>query len=302
MSDVKVIDFLGKAKLAITFSVLLLAFCFYQWFSLGDKKYGIDFLGGHEIVVQIKGQVDSNNVREALKSAGFEEASVQAFESSNNQYSIRLGGADQDSTKVRTDIVKSLESKFTDGVEVLAADFIGPVVGKELQRSGLIAITIGLIGMLIYITFRFEFAFALGAVVALFHDVVAAVGVYLFLGYTLNMATIAAVLTIVGYSVNDTLVIFDRVREELVKHKNWSLQEIINYSLTVTLSRTIITSLLTFFSALALYLFGGGAIADLSLCLLVGIISGSYSTIFIASPVALAWERFRRPVRNNEAS
>lgn len=292
-TEIRIFDFLGKWPLAALFSAALIAGSFYLWFSLAESKYGIDFVGGHEIIVSLPPEADGAKVRSSLREANFDGLNVQAFESAGNEFAIRMKGDAEDSSVVRERILSALKAKFGDQAQILAADFIGPTVGKELQTKALLAVTIGLLGMLIYITFRFEFAFALGAVVALFHDVVVAMGIYLAVGHTINMATLAAVLTIVGYSVNDTIVIFDRVREELQRRRDMDLVELLNYSISATLSRTIITSLLTLFSAAALLIYGGGAIADLSLFLVVGIISGTYSTIFIATPVALAWEKFR---------
>lgn len=294
-------DFISKAKYAVTFSLISIAACFYLWFSMGQSKYGIDFKGGHELIVQVPGDATAATVRRALSNVGFESVVVQAFESSEGEYAVRLSGEQENASVIRTQVTDALKEKFSGNVEILASDYVGPSIGLELQKKALTAILVGLIGMLAYITYRFEFAFALGAVVALFHDVVICMGVYLLAGHTLNMATLAAALTVVGYSVNDTIIIFDRMREEIFKRKSFDLVELINYSISATLSRTIITSLLTLFSAVALLVYGGGAIADLSLFLVVGIIAGSYSTIFIASPVALWWENFRSPAASQEA-
>ncbi|MCB0335368.1 MAG: protein translocase subunit SecF, partial [Bdellovibrionales bacterium] len=217
----------------------------------------------------------------------------QAFEEDKNDYAIRIAGSAEDSKSVVEAIGKALEKGFPSGYEVMKTDFVGPTIGAELKKKAITALVVGLLGILGYITYRFEFAFALGAVIALFHDVIVCIGVYLLCGLTLNMATLAAALTIVGYSVNDTIIIFDRMREEMYKRKNFVLRDLMNYSINATLSRTIITSLLTLFSALALLIFGGGAIRDLSLFLVVGVITGTYSTIFIASPIALMWEEMR---------
>lgn len=294
-SDVR-IDFLGKARIAFAFSFICVGLSFYLWFQQGDSKYGIDFKGGHELIVLVKGDADTGSVRKALSKAGFTSLVVQSFESENGEFAVRLSGEQGDASEIRQRIVDALNGAFTEGAEVLGSDFVGPTIGKELQKKALTAVILGLIGILGYVTYRFEFAFALGVVAALFHDVVVAVGVYLFMGHTINMATLAAALTVVGYSANDTIVIFDRVREEIFRQKSFNLDDLINYSISVTLSRTVITSLSTLFAAGALLLYGGGAIADLSLFLVVGIIAGTYSTIFIAAPVALLWENFRTPV------
>ncbi|MCL4160665.1 UNVERIFIED_CONTAM: hypothetical protein GTU68_005708, partial [Idotea baltica] len=212
--------------------------------------------------------------------------------SETQEFSIKLPGSEIGSGEVKSEISSVLNKNFK-SVIIQKTDFVGPTIGAELKKKALIAILVGLVGILAYITIRFEFAYALGAVVALFHDVIVCMGIYLLTDRTLSMATLAAALTIVGYSVNDTIILFDRVRENLFSaSKDESLLDIFNSSINSTLSRTIITSLLTLFSALALLIYGGGAIADLSLFLVIGVIAGTYSTIFIAAPVALAWENF----------
>jgi preprotein translocase subunit SecF len=287
------VDFLGMSKYVIVCSLALAVASIYIWLQAGEAKYGIDYKGGHEIVVRVPGEVAKAGViRKSLADAGFEGAIVQSFEQGSNEYSLRIT-SDKTSNEVRREVEEALNSGIDGKVEILKTDYVGPTIGKELRRDALIAIIIGLIGILVYVSFRFEFAFALGAVIALFHDVIVTMGVYLFCGQTVTMATLAAALTIVGYSVNDTIIIFDRMREELLKQKNYVLEDLMNYSINATLSRTIITNMLTFFSALALFLFGGGAIQDLSLFFVVGVVAGTYSTIFIASPVALAWADFQ---------
>ena len=295
------IDFLGKAPIAFLFSGLLLAASMYLWFSKGAEKYGIDYAGGHEIILSVGEGSSTGDIRAALKKGGISSAIVQSFEIGSNEYSIRLPAevaSDDGDESVSTEATKSgiteaLKDNLGTTFEITATEYVGPTIGDELKAKAVTAIVVGLIGMLAYITYRFEFSFALGAVVALFHDVVITLGVYLIAGKVLSMATLAACLTIVGYSVNDTIIVFDRMREEFFRQRSASIHELMNYSINATLSRTLITSVLTFFSAIALLLFGGGAIADLSLCLVVGVVAGTYSTIFIASPVALAWERFR---------
>lgn len=284
-------DFLGKGKYAMLLSAIVIAFSVYLWVNTGEAKYGVDYKGGHEIIVQFSKKVATADVRNAVKKNGIESAIVQEFEAGSSEFSVRLPGEFEGAKEIRDKISTAFRS-LDNSAKILATNFIGPTIGKELRRNALIAIIVSLIGMLAYITYRFEFAFALGAVVALFHDVIVCLGIYLFTGRTLSMITLAAALTIVGYSVNDTIIVFDRIREEMIKRKEFVLKEVVNFSINATLSRTIITSLLTFFSALALLIFGGGAISDLALFLVVGIITGTYSTIFIASPVALAWERF----------
>ena len=263
----------------------------YIWIERGESKYGIDYLGGHKLVVSFEQPTTSESVRKALASDDM-DVIVQSFEIGSNEFSIRVS-SELSSQELLSTLKKKLGQSDIGSYKVIQQDFVGPTIGNELKRNALIAIVVGLFGMLLYITYRFEMAFAVGAVVALFHDVIVTMGVYLFCGNTISVATLAAALTIVGYSVNDTIIVFDRVREEIFRQKKADLIELINYSINRTLSRTVITSLLTLFSAIALLVYGGGAIADLSLFLCVGVITGTYSTIFIASPVALAFEHMR---------
>lgn len=283
-------DFLRHSKIPLLISIVFMIGSLYLWFSLGDSKYGVDFKGGHEFVVRLPGVESTETLRKLMEEHKIEGATVQRFEIGSQEYSLRIPGSGE-SKEVRSQVEAALKSAFPDKHEIVRNEFIGPTIGRELRNKALVATLISLLVILAYVSYRFEFAFALGAVVALFHDVIVAMGFYLWVGFPVNMGTLAAALSIVGYSVNDTIVIFDRVREEILKNKNFDLIDVINRSINFTLSRTIITSLLTLFSALALVLFGGGAIADLSLFLFVGIVAGCYSTIFIASPVVLLWDK-----------
>lgn len=286
------IDFLAKGKYAILLSLALIAGTVYVWVTQGEEKYGLDYRGGSEFIVALKGSRTSEDMRKALDAAGLPGVTVQAFEASQGEFAVRVGDT-LDSKATKAKFESTLQSAFASDFEIRRSQYIGPTIGKELREKATIALLIGLVGILVYVSFRFEFAFALGAVVALFHDVIIATGIYLAAGNELTMGSLAAALTIVGYSVNDTIVIFDRVREEIMRRKDFDLRELMNQAVNYTLSRTVVTSLLTLFSALALMLFGGGAIKDLSVFLVAGIVIGSYSTIFIASPITLAWHNHR---------
>jgi preprotein translocase SecF subunit len=299
-------DFLGYQRYFFLISAAIVIASFYVWFSLGESKYGIDFSGGHELILEVEGLDSADAIRQALGLGGL-DATVKAYDSGTLQYAIRLQGVsevvngvqvDSESEQVKSEVLRVLKAAKGSSTEVVkvnvvATEFIGPTVGAELRVKALWAILFGLIGILGYLAFRFEFAFGLGAVVALAHDVIFALGVYLALGYTINMETLAAALTIVGYSVNDTIVIFDRVREEIFEERPGTLSEIVNRSINAMLSRTLVTHMLTVVSVIALLVFGSGAIKDMSVFLLAGLISGSYSTMYIASPVTIAWHRFR---------
>lgn len=297
------IDFMGKRFLCIFVSLMCVAFSLYLFVTKGDSKYGTDFSGGHEFLVTFTGDFDSEKIRSGLAAQNLGDARVQAFQGAAKEYSIRLGEVG-DAEGVRSKVEGALRSAFGDAFTIQKTDYVGPTVGRELRTSALMAIGLGLLGILIYIAFRFEFAVGLGTIVALFHDVIISTGIYLISDHLIGMATLAGALTIVGYSVNDTVVVFDRVREERQKKRSSSLVEIVNEAINFTLSRTIITHMLTLFSALALYLIGDGEIKDLSLYLCAGIICGSYSTIFIVSPIVLALEGRKSPevVRRSQSA
>jgi preprotein translocase subunit SecF len=289
--DIK-INWMGRRHLFLLLPALLTVWSFYVFFSKGESVYGTDFSGGYEFLVTFEGDFDTEKVRTGLAEQKLEEVRVQAFKGASKEYSIRLG--DQgDPQSVRTKVESALKAAFGDAAKIQKTDYVGPTVGKELRKHALLAIGLGLLGILIYIAFRFEFSVAVGNVVALFHDVIISTGIYLAAGHQISMATLAGALTIVGYSVNDTVVIFDRVREERARHKSYNLIDVVNEALNFTLSRTVITHMLTFFSALALYIIGGGEIAELSFYLCAGIICGSYSTIFIVAPIVILWEHWR---------
>jgi preprotein translocase SecF subunit len=193
-------------------------------------------------------------------------------------------------------MLASLQSKFPEaGFKLLRTDEVGSQVGADLQRKAVWAVALSLVGIVLYLAVRFELGVALGAVVAVLHDALVAVGVYVLLGRQLNTAMIAAVLTIIGWSVNDTIVIFDRIRENLRKDRTRSFRDLCNWSINQTLGRTLLTSVTVLITVLILLLFGGGAINDFALIMLIGVIAGSYSTIYVATPVVLLWHRNRRP-------
>ncbi|MBX7137347.1 MAG: protein translocase subunit SecF [Oligoflexia bacterium] len=285
-------DFMGIAKIPLLLSVLLVAFSIYVWFEQGDSKYGVDFKGGNEFLVKFTDPTNSEAIRQLLNKSGLDGATVQAFEGDSNEFSIRIGG-EVDSKSARAKVDSGLTAALSGKYQIVKSDYIGPTIGEELRRKGLIATVLAMVMILAYVSYRFEFAFALGAVLAVFHDVIVATGVYLLAGHQINMGTVAGALTIVGYSVNDTIVIFDRVREELLKDRHTPISSIFNTAINFTLSRTVVTSLLTLLSACALLVLGGGAIRDLSLYLVAGIIAGCYSTVFIASPIVVLWEKLR---------
>jgi len=288
------IDFMGKSRICACLSILLVAASAYVFVSMGAAKYGTDFSGGQEFLVSFKGQHDSQSIRDGLARQKLDDVRVQAFQGASNEYSLRLNETG-DAGEIRAKIETALRAAFGDEATIEKTDYVGPTVGAELRRSGLIAVVLGILGMLVYIAVRFEFSLGVGTIVALIHDVTISTGIYLLSGHVINMATLAAALTIVGYSVNDTVVIFDRVREERRKRRSYDISALVNEAINFTLSRTVITHVLTLISALALYVIGTGEIKDLSLYLVAGIVCGAYSTIFIVSPIVIRLERRRQP-------
>ncbi len=292
------INFLSYKKYVFVISALLIIASVYTWISKKDDKYGIDYKGGSEIVVGFEKEAPVQDVRKALSAIGIEGAVVQSFgDEDKNEIAIKVPNdvkGNEEKTDIKSFVEKALNEHISSNkFEILKVDFVGPTAGEELRKQSLIAIALSVVGILIYISVRFEFAFALGAVVALFHDIIIGLGLYLLFGRTISVVTLAAALTILGYSVNDTIVVFDRIREKLMGAKNYVLEELVNKSITETFSRTIITSLTTLFTALSLLILGGGEIRDLSLFLVIGIIAGTMSTIFIASPVAIWWSDYQ---------
>ena len=297
------IDFMGMRFLWLAVSLSLIAASFFLWFSTGDEKFGVDFRGGTEIVSSFKGETSVAQVRAAFEKAGFSEVIVQRFESdkSDREFSIRLP-QDESTAEGKEKVASTLLSVNPAGYTIIKQDFVGPVIGEQIRRDGITALLYALVAMLLYVAFRFEWRFGVGAIVALFHDVIITTGVCILTGRQLSAGILAALLTIVGYSINDTIIIFDRIRENLEKSmkakagkkahemRELSLKALMNLSVNETLSRTLITNMTVFMVVVPLWLFGGGAVSDLAFSLTVGSIVGTYSTIFIACPVVLFFQ------------
>lgn len=298
------IDFFKRKFLFMSISGLLILIGVVSLILKGGPDFGIDFAGGLLLEVRTKQSTSTGEVRKALVEKGFGSALVQnAWElgkASGQDFIVRLDlgeGKPEDFSQM---VRGALEERFGQGgLEIRRVEMVGPKVGKELQKKGTWAVLLALVAILVYLAWRFEFKYSLGAVVALFHDVMITLGAFSVTGREIDLPIVAAFLTIVGYSVNDTIVVFDRVRENLRKYRRSSLREVMNKSVNETLSRTILTAGTVFMTDLALFLFGGGVIHDFAFALLVGIVAGTYSTVFIASPVALLWEQKfgrRRPM------
>jgi preprotein translocase subunit SecF len=275
---------------AIALSTAIIVAGFAYGFTRGIPL-GIDFTGGTIVVVQFEQAVSDDQVRQAIAPV-FAENVIQTFgDADRNQKLIRIpqlveedgGNLDRNARAVVDALTKANLGK----IEVISQDLVGPVIGADLQRKGIYATLASIIGITLYIGLRFRFAFAIGAIAATFHDIFVTVAFLFFFGYDLSLNVVAAILTITGYSVNDTIVIFDRVRENLRTKRREPLEKVVNDSVNQTLSRTIITAGTTFLSVLSLYLFGGEVLEGFAFTMLVGIISGTYSTIFIAASIAI---------------
>ena len=293
------INFMGKTKIAALLSTLMILAGAISMVLNGGPKLSIDFKGGTLIAVNFTESVDIEKVRSELKAVSidgqvfnFSNAEIKHF-GDNSNIAIRIASIDEEPEQFSKKITEKLASIFPDLVPedkenfILSLEKVGPKVGAELSSNALMAILSALALILVYVSIRFEFKYAIGAIAALTHDVLITLGVFSILNYEVSLAVIAAFLTIVGYSLNDTIVIFDRVRENVKALKNVQMKSVINRSINESLSRTIITSLTTFFVVLVLFLIGGEVIHTFSFAMMVGVIIGTYSSIFVASPVVI---------------
>src|SRR5213595_499041 len=283
------INFLGKGFLACMCSLALLLAGALAFYTRGDRNFGVDFRGGDLITLSAPGKIDIGQVRDALKPIGFADASIQESTQGGKSY-ITVRTPLNTSDKVEKQIMQTIP---VTGFKVEGSERVGALVGGELAKSSLIALGLGILGILIFVTFRFELSFAVGAIVALLHDVLMTVGMFSLLGRELTLTMVGAVLTIAGYSINDTIVVYDRIREGLASGRRGTIEEIMNSSINQTLSRTILTSTVTLIPILCLFLFGGAVLRDFSLAIIIGVVVGTYSSIFIASPIVLWWSRAR---------
>ena len=279
------LPFMRWRRLAFICSLGLIALSLAVFFLRG-LNYGIDFRGGILIEVKIPVSADISAMRDSLATLGLGEVALQEF-GAPDDILIRVE-RQEGGEKAQLEAVSAIKSRlgedFGSDLDYRRTEFVGPKVGSELISAGIKAVVSALLAMMVYIWFRFEWQFSLGAVAALLHDVVLTIGMFSFTGLEFNLATVAAILLIVGYSLNDTVVVYDRVRENLRKYKKLSLVALLNRSINDTLSRTLMTSITTMLALIALYVLGGAVIADFSLAMIWGVLVGTYSSIFIAAP------------------
>ncbi|BAX52118.1 preprotein translocase subunit SecF [Photobacterium damselae subsp. piscicida] len=282
----KVIDFMRWSKLAFAFSILMVSLSIATVATKG-LNWGLDFTGGTLIEVSFENPANLGQIREALEKADFGDAVVQNFGTARDVM-VRLQPRDGVKGEVLGgQIISALKEGTGQNVEMRRIEFVGPNVGDELAEAGGLAILISLLCILMYVSLRFEWRLAAGAVMSLAHDVIITVGIFSFLQVEVDLTIVAALLTVVGYSLNDTIVVFDRIRENFCKMRKGSASDIINSSISQTLSRTLITSGTTLFVVIALFLKGGTMIHGFAMALLIGITVGTYSSIYVASALAL---------------
>lgn len=281
------IDFIGKRKIFYAISIIVIGIGLVSFFKKGDQAYGIDFAGGELQEYSFKSPVTIDAVRDVLKELGLADASIQQFKDNPRAVLIRTS---LDKTNI---ITHKLKEKFPDqDIQIMRVEHVGPVAGKHLKTKAVYALIWSLVGILIYVAFRFKhFNFAIAGVIALIHDVLVALGFMAITGRQIDLLTITAFLTIAGYSINDTIVIYDRVRENGKLLRKLSLWELVNLSVNQTLGRTLLTSGVTLLTVFAILFYGGEVLSNFAFALLVGFISGVYSTVYIASPLVIAWSK-----------
>lgn len=280
-------DLMGKRKLALILSTLLIIISIASLVIRG-LVLGIDFTGGTLVEIGYPDSIDPQTIRSQLVAGGFDDASVQHFGSSKDIL-IRLPSKEgRVSSELSTRIMNVVKSGDGATAELRRIEFVGPQVGEELRENGGLAMLYAIFGILLYVAWRFEYRFSLGAVAALVHDVIITLGFFSVFGLEFDLSVLAAILAVIGYSLNDTIVVFDRIRENFRRMRKGEPVEVMNVSLNQTLTRTIITSLTTLLVLIALVLMGGEIIHNFAIALIVGVMIGTYSSIYVASPVVLS--------------
>ena len=282
------IDFMGWKNVSFTFSALLIILGIVGLVQIGRGKanLGIDFIGGTTVQLSFKEHIPIDQARAALEKSGFQGATIQEVGEGGNKILIRLRESESTSDKVQA----MFKQEFSGNpFEVVSIVEIGPVIGQALKQQSLWAITISIIGIIIYVAFRFQFKFGVAAAIATIHDILAVLGIFYIMHKEINLLIVTALLTLAGYSLTDTVVVFDRIRENLKRSRRDPLPTLVNASINEVLSRTIITSLTVVLVLVPLVIFGGDVLHDFSLALLMGVVVGTYSSVFVASPILVVW-------------
>ena len=296
------IDWLGKKWYFLSFSLLFsiagIVSMGMHWASIGSPvPLGVDFRGGTEVWVQFQNAPDANQIRQATAAAGIKDAKIQSYGvSGSNEMLISLPEQHEENAldAGRQQITEALKGHYAGNpFTVRDVAVVGPTVGKQLEKQAMGATLLSLLGMLVYLWFRFQLIYGVAAVVAVFHDTLITVGFFALTNQEISLTVIAAILTLIGYSMNDTIVVFDRIRENLRMSRKETLPDVVNRSINQTLSRTVLTSGLTFLTVLSLFVFGGPVLRGFSFALVVGILIGTYSSIAVAAPMLVAWQEWR---------
>ena len=277
------INFVSKFRKANIFSLIIFILSIIFIFFKG-LNYGIDFKGGTLIELRTDTSINASAIRDSLKSMNLGDINVKKF-GKEGDYLIKVEQKNTNNSNLIAEIKKTLADNLNADVDFRRVENVGPKVSSELLESSIIAISLALAAMLFYIWIRFEWQFSIGSIIALFHDVIITLGIFSVLSLEINLSIIAAVLTIVGYSMNDTVVIYDRIRENLLKYTKISISDVSNLSINETLSRTIITSITTLLALISIYILGGEILRGFSFAMILGVIIGTYSSMFVASPI-----------------
>ncbi len=288
------INFLGMRKYSFFLSGILILLGLYAILQLGfgQANLGIDFAGGTAVQLKFENPIQMDKARRALETNGFKDCELQQFTEGNKLLIQVKKSTAVPMGKAADQIVAIFSREFSENKFVVdSTTEIGPKVGKNLQKDTMIAVSVAIIGIILYIAWRFEFVFGVAATIATFHDVLAVLGLFFILGKEVNLLLVTALLTLAGYSLTDTVVVYDRIRENIRMKLKEALENVINRSINEVLSRTIVTALTTVLACLALFLFGGEVIHDFSFALLIGICVGTYSSIFVASPIVYEWRK-----------
>ncbi|MDP8205797.1 MAG: protein translocase subunit SecF [Candidatus Electryonea clarkiae] len=294
-------DFQSKRRIAFMISAAIILIGLIATVIRGGPNYSIDFVGGIQVILRFENSVDEATMRSTLSELGYPDAEVKMVVGGGRRdLMIRLIQSSEGTDQV-AEVENQLTEHFKDNpYEVLSVDQVGPKIGRELRKAALMAIVASLFFIVIYISWRFQYRFAIAAIIALIHDVLIVFGLFSILNLQMSLAIIAAFLTIVGYSLNDTIVVFDRIRENVKRMRFKSLVEQINTSINDTLSRTILTSSTTLIVVIILFIFGGSVIHDFALALLAGVLVGTYSSIFVASPILVEWNLWHPDKRSKK--
>ena len=277
------INFVSKFKNANIISIIFFILSLFL-ITFKGLNYGIDFKGGTLIELRTESSINASSIRDSLNSMDLGDVNVKKF-GKEGDYLIKVEQKNTNNSKLIPEIKKKLSDNLNADIDFRRVENVGPKVSTELLESSVIAISLALAAMLFYIWVRFEWQFSVGSIIALFHDVIITLGIFSILSLEINLSIIAAVLTIVGYSMNDTVVIYDRIRENLYKYNRISISDIANLSINETLARTIITSVTTLLALLSIYILGGEILRGFSFAMILGVLIGTYSSIFVASPI-----------------